>query len=79
MLAAEEDFALRLIQKRCSFCHSNSGVLRDLGSCLEDYGPGGLDDFLSTHNVPDVEAREAILEYLERTAGRPTEPTRKGR
>ncbi len=77
--ASEEDSALRLIKTRCAFCHSNSGVLRDLASCLDDYGPGGLDDFLSTHNVPEVESRETILEYLEKSTIRPANSPKEGR
>lgn len=60
-----EGFAQRVIESRCAFCHSQSLTVRFLNRFVTEHGFTEIDTFLASHHVPDAEAREAILLYLE--------------
>jgi hypothetical protein len=55
---------VRLIGARCIFCHGPALMLAFSRRTLDEGGRDALDAFLTTHHVPDDEARDAIVRFL---------------
>ena len=54
------------IEQRCTFCHSRILTLVLLKRRIQSLGIDEIDTFLARHNMPDAEARETLVTYLER-------------
>ena len=55
------------IEQRCTFCHSRILTFTLLNWSVEKHGIAELDAFLARHHLPDAEAREVIIHYLDRS------------